>query len=128
MRGDALMRLAQHRLGVVDADDAMRGSVIEQRNAGADPDIEDAPADALGGRDRGLAAGVEHRAEDEVIDRRPARIGLCHRVDVDFDRHGPPLTSTYITASSRMKRQCGADAEVDRDVRPCRAAVRPARG
>jgi hypothetical protein len=82
----------------------MCGRIIEKRNAGADPDIEDAAADALGCRDRRLAARIEHCAEDEVIDRRPARIRLCHRVDVDLARHGPPLTSTYISACSRMMR------------------------
>src|SRR5262249_39613432 len=29
------------------------------------------------------------RAEDKIVDRRPARIGLCNRVDVDFARHRP---------------------------------------
>jgi hypothetical protein len=87
--GDPLMRLAQHRLAVVDADDAVLRRIVGQRNAGTDPDIEDAPADALGRRDRGLAAGVEHPAEHEIVDRRPARIGLRNRVDVDFARHRP---------------------------------------
>ena len=56
--------------------------------------VMDAPADALRRRDRGLAAGVEHGAEDEIIDRRPARIGLGNRVDVDFARHRPPRQLT----------------------------------
>src|SRR5712692_6481989 len=85
----ALVRLAQHRLGIVDADDAVGGRIIRERNAGADADVEDAPADALGRRDRGLAAGVEHRAEDEIVDRRPTRIGLRDRADIDFVRHRP---------------------------------------
>src|SRR5262249_39983140 len=43
----------------------------------------------LGRGDRSLAAGVENRAEDKIVDRRPARIGLRDCVDVDFARHRP---------------------------------------
>ena len=66
--------------------------IVGQRDAGADADVEDAPADPLGRRDRGLAAGVEHRAEDEIVDRRPARIGLRDRVLMSsLARHRPQL-------------------------------------
>ena len=41
----ALLRLAQHRLGIVDADDAVGARIVGQRDAGADADFEDAPAD-----------------------------------------------------------------------------------
>ena len=41
---DALLRLAQHRLGNVDADQAVAARVVRQRDAGADADVEDAPA------------------------------------------------------------------------------------
>src|SRR5262249_419457 len=60
---------------------------------------EDAPADALGCGDRSLAAGVENRAEDEIVDRRPARIGLRDRVDVDFARHCPRHANLRAVAS-----------------------------
>ena len=39
-------------------------------------------ADALGRGDRGLAAALEHRAEHEVVDRRPARVGLLDRASL----------------------------------------------
>ena len=42
LRGHALMRLAQHRLGIVDADEAVGAGIIRQRDAGADADVEDA--------------------------------------------------------------------------------------
>src|SRR4029453_14469884 len=77
--------------------------IISERNAGADANIEDAPADALGGRDRGLAAGVEPRAEHEIVDRRPARVSLRNRVDIDFARHRPHANSRH---AARIKR-CG---------------------
>src|SRR5262249_46049258 len=101
--GNALVRLAQHRLAIVDANDAVGRRIIGQRNAGADADVEDAPSDALGRRDPGLAAGVAHRAEDEIVDRAPARIGLCNRVDVDFDRHRPRHVNSRYGSISRIK-------------------------
>ena len=82
--GDPLLRLAQHRLGNVDAANAAGARIIRQRDAGADADLEDAAADAFGGGDRGLPAALEHRAEHEIIDRRPARIGLGNRVLVEL--------------------------------------------
>src|SRR5215469_8126022 len=100
---DPLVRLAQHRLAIVDADDAVRWRIVGQRDAGADPDVEDAPADALRRRDRGLAASVEHGAEDEIVDRRPARIGLGNRVDVDFARHRPRHVNSRYGSIARMK-------------------------
>ncbi len=87
--GHARKRLAQHRLGIVDSDDAVAARIIRQRDAGADADVEDGPAHALGGGDRGLAAGVEHGAEDEVVDRGPTRISGRDGVDVDLACHCP---------------------------------------
>ena len=74
--GDALLRLAQHRRGNIDAAKPAVLRIMRQRNSGADADFENAPADALGGGDRGVPAALEDRAEDEVIDRRPPRIGF----------------------------------------------------
>ena len=37
--------------------------------------------------DRGLAAALEHGAEHEIVDRRPARIGLGDGVLVEFSPH-----------------------------------------
>ena len=79
----------------------VRARIIRQRDAGADADVENAAR-----RRRSAAAiealrpRVEHRAEHEVIDRRPARIGLGDRVAVDFDRHRRSTSSTAIRAQS----------------------------
>jgi len=53
-------------------------------------DLEDAPADALGRRDRGLPAAIEHGTEHEIVDRGPARIRLrdCPLVELR-QRHRP---------------------------------------
>src|SRR4051812_46869541 len=67
--GDALARLAQHRLAVVDADDAIAGGIVDERNAGAYTHVQDAAADPLGSGYRGLATLIEHLAEDEIVDR-----------------------------------------------------------
>ena len=72
----ALLCLAQHRLGNVDAAQPDIGRIVGQRHPGADADFKNAAADAFGGGDRGVAAVLEHRAEHQVIDRRPSRIGL----------------------------------------------------
>src|SRR5450631_1604275 len=50
MAGDALLSLAQHGLAIVHPDDAIAGRIVDQRDAGADADVEDAPADPLGRR------------------------------------------------------------------------------
>ena len=60
---DSFLRLAQHGLRDVDAANAVRGRIVGQRDAGADADLEDAAADALGGRDRGVAPVLENRAD-----------------------------------------------------------------
>ncbi len=80
----ALLGLAQHRLRQVDADDAVDGGIVRQRYAGADPDLENATADLFGGDDGGLPAALEHRTKNQVIDRRPARIGLGDRLFVQL--------------------------------------------
>ena len=77
--GDALIRLAQHRLRQIDADDSVPSRIVGQRNPGADADFQNAPAlrtaRQLGRYDRGAPAGIEHRAEHQIVDRRPERIG-----------------------------------------------------
>ena len=80
----------------------LRARIIGQRNAGADADFEDAPADALGRRDRRLAAALEHLAEHEIVDRRPARIGLGDRALVELARHrSPRLIATFASYATR---------------------------
>ena len=50
--------------------DAVAARIVGQRDAGADADLEDAAADALGRLDRGPPAALEHRRR--TPDRRPA--------------------------------------------------------
>src|SRR5262249_53784212 len=80
---DPLLGLAQHRFGDVDAAKAIAARIVRERYAGPHPDLEDAPADAFGGGDRGLPAALEDRAEDDIIDWRPSRIGVRDRLFVE---------------------------------------------
>ena len=82
-RAHALLRLAQHRLGNIDAAQFRGARIIRQRQSGADADIENAAADPVGLRDGRLAAVIEHLAEHEIVDRRPAPISLCDPRAVD---------------------------------------------
>ena len=104
----ALMRLAQHGLGDIDADDAIDARVAGQRNAGADADFQNAPAggaaELLRRRDRFLPSALEHRAEHQVIDRRPARIGAFHALLVDIAPHDegyPGAAAAALAVSAR---------------------------
>src|ERR1019366_3653143 len=115
----ALLRLAQHGLAIVHADDAIARRIVGERDAGADPDIEDAPAGPLSGRDRRPAAGIEDRAEHQIVDRRPARIGLCDGLAVELTYHLyhlillPPHRSDHPGAAARpatVSRAGGATA------------------
>lgn len=81
---DALLRLAQHRLGNVDAVQPEVSGVVGQRQPGAHAHFEDTPADAFGRRDRGVTALLKYRAKHQVIDRRPSRVGFFDRVLVEF--------------------------------------------
>src|SRR5215469_12109735 len=81
---DALLCLAQHGLGDVDAAKAVAAGIVRQRYAGTDSHLEDASADTFGGGDRGMTAALENRAEHEIIDRRPARVGLGDRLLVEL--------------------------------------------
>ena len=81
---DPLLRLAQHHLGNVDAEDAIPRRIVGQRNAGADADLQDAAADPLGRGNRGPAAALEHRTEHHVVDRSPPVIRLRDHVSIEF--------------------------------------------
>src|SRR5262249_12965114 len=81
---DALLRLAQHGLGDVDAAEAVGARIVRERYAGADPHPEDAAADAFGGGDRGVAATPENRPEQQIVNRRTTRIGLGDRLLVEL--------------------------------------------
>src|SRR6202035_3552931 len=80
---DPALGLAQHRFRNVGAEDAKMRSVLRQRDAGADTDLEHAAADLVGGRNGRLAPLAEHAAKHEVVDRRPAVIGLFDRLAVE---------------------------------------------
>src|SRR5262249_31116401 len=96
--------------GNVDAANSCRTGIIRQRQAGADTDIEHAPADAVGFGNGRLPAGVEHFAEYKVVDRRPPPIRLFDPFAVDVP-HAPPRNS-YLTASAngRVAPLCRAAA------------------
>ena len=65
----------KHRLGDVDADEPVAPRVARQRQPGADTDLQDAPADAIGRSHRSQPAPPENRTEDQVVDRRPSTVG-----------------------------------------------------
>ena len=99
-RAHALLRLAQHRLGDIDAAQFRGGRIIRQRQSGADADIEHPAADPVGFGDGRLAALVEHLAEHQIVDRRPAPISLCDPRAVDVSQPFPAL-NFLIRASPR---------------------------
>ena len=105
-----LLRLAQHRFGDVDAVQADIGRIVGQGDSGPHTDFEDTAADALRGGDGGVAAMLENRAENEVIDRRPSRISLGNRLFVEFrarnfrHRLTPWLFPDRVEASERERR------------------------
>src|SRR3981189_3466820 len=53
--------------------------------------LEISPADLVGFRDGRLTALLEHLAEYEIVDRRPAPISLRDPRAVDICRHAPAL-------------------------------------
>jgi hypothetical protein len=83
---NALLRLLQHRLRNVGAEDAQVRRILRQRDAGADADLEHAAADLVGGMDCRLAALAEHAAKHEVVYRRPAIVGLLDHLAVEIQR------------------------------------------
>ena len=54
-------------------------AVLGQRDAGADANLEDPAADALGRHDGGAATVLEHGAKHQIVDRGPAGIGVHDR-------------------------------------------------
>src|SRR5262249_22619369 len=50
--------------------------IKRQRDSGADADFEDASADPFGRGHGGVPTALEHSAEDQIVNRRPARIGF----------------------------------------------------
>src|SRR5262249_60665952 len=97
------------------------GRLRGQRAPVACAPVEAPAADALGRGDRSLAAGVENRAEDEIVDRRPARIGLRDRVDVDFARHRP--RHAYLRAVAPLTRDGEIHIRLAPDATPASRTV-----
>ena len=98
---DAHASLFEHLRRDIDADDPIPRRIIPQRNAGADPDLEDASTDALGRLDRGLAAAVENRAEYDIVDRRPSVVRADDRLVVEL------LLSLHVSANRNRVRGKG---------------------
>src|SRR4051812_28460562 len=70
----ALLRLAEHGLGYMDAAKFRGARVIRQGQAGADPDIQNSAADLVGLSYGRLPAVFKDLAEHQIIYRRPAPI------------------------------------------------------
>src|SRR5689334_23352475 len=90
----------------------MASIVARQRDARADPDLEDRAADSRGGLDRGPAALGEHWTEHQIVDRRPPRIGLQDRGVIETICHGATpagsrdLTPNHCTRFSPQSTRC----------------------
>jgi hypothetical protein len=79
-------RLTEHRFGQIYPNYAMLAGVVGERDAGAHAHFENPPSDPVGRGDRCLTPAGEHAPEDQILDRRPARIGLLQRDQVEFCR------------------------------------------
>src|SRR5262249_11473461 len=115
--GDPFARLAQHCLGNVDAEQTGGARVVRERDAGPDPDLEHAAADAFRGRNRRLPPALEHRAEHEVIHRRPTGIGFRDGAVVDVHVHGVAFLIAVGWAPAHQPRAVAGTARVVRG--PC---------
>ncbi len=63
------LRLAQHRGGDIDADDAVGAGVVGKRDAGADATSRMRPPTRSAAAIEALRPALEHLAEDEIVDR-----------------------------------------------------------
>src|SRR5262249_15353608 len=73
---DSRFGFAQHRRRQIDTDQGGAAGVWGQRYPGAAAVCEEAAADAFRRRDRRFAPALEHGAEYEVVDRRPASVSF----------------------------------------------------
>src|SRR5262249_28617600 len=119
---DAFLRLAQHRLGNVDAAYAIGRGIVRQRDAGADADFKDAAANAFSRSDGGLASPLENSAEDEIIDRSPSRIGFrdCLSIELHCCAHD---SLRFKKPALRYPRAGAATAMPNRRGRPAAMAT-----
>ena len=93
----AFVRFTQHGFGQINANQPVFASIFRKRNTGAHTDFEDAPAGRPTGLlsrfDRSASTSIEHRTEDEIVDRCPSRIGTFHARFVDISPHAASLTA-----------------------------------
>src|ERR1700760_647063 len=61
---------------------------MAKRQAGSDTDLQNAAADAFGGRDRGAAALAENRGEDDIVYRCPSAVGGSDAIPVQIIHDG----------------------------------------
>ena len=73
--GDPLLRLPQHRRGNIDAAQPTIAGIEQQRDS-VPTDFKNASANAPGGGHGSLSAAFEYGAENQIVNRRPARIGF----------------------------------------------------
>ena len=74
--GHALPRFAEHLFRKIDPDYAILTGIAGERDARADTDFENSTSDPLGSGDCRAAPALEHRAKDQIVHGRPARIRL----------------------------------------------------
>jgi len=69
-------RFAEHRLRKIDTDYAILRRITGERDARADTDLENSPADPFGCGGRCTTPALEYSAKDQIVDGRPERICL----------------------------------------------------
>jgi hypothetical protein len=79
---------------------------LRQRDPGADADLEDAAADPLGGGDGGETPALEHLRENEIVDRRPARVGLRDgpHIEIGFGERAHAWIPSVVAMSAGLSR------------------------
>jgi hypothetical protein len=55
---------------------------LAERQAGSNPDIQNATANALGSIDRCTTASAKDRAEHDIVDRRPSTVSLSDTISL----------------------------------------------